>query len=243
MIDTLSFTELSKESAGKWKEQYGNVYEKGALISAALDLYLLKLSGGKYGLANLKHVLGLKYGKDSYFNDDELFDVIAKMTYPEIRTFFSTYVEGKTPIPYDQFFAYAGVKHTPETEVSAATLGSFTPALNEAGVIIVANTDRLNDFGKAMGYKAGDELVSLNGATLTPATFGEITSKFTTNAKEGDKLTIIVNRKNAQGVKENVSLSQPVQFVKKIDYNRLELMPDATPEQLAIRKIWLGQGK
>ncbi len=243
MIDTLSFTELSKESAGKWKEQYGNVYEKGALISASLDLYLLKLSNGKYGLANLKHELGVKYGKDKYFNDDELFDVIAKMTYPEIRTFFTKYVEGGTPIPYDQFFGYAGVKHTPETQINAATVGSFSPGLNPEGFIFVANIDRLNDFGKAMGYKVGDELVSINGDKLTPETYARLMGNYNANAKQGDTLTIVINRKNAAGVKETLTLSQPVQFIKKIDYNRLELMPDATPEQLAIRKIWLGQGK
>jgi len=241
--DTLSFTELSKESAGKWKNEYGNVYEKGALISASLDLYLLKLSNGKYGLANLKQELGAKYGKDKYFNDDELFDVITKMTYPEIRTFFSKYVEGGTPIPYDQFFAYAGVKHIPETEIKAATMGGFMPGLNAEGAIFIANVDRLNDFGKAMGYKLGDEIVSMNDVKLTAANFGTVTGNFNLNAKEGDKLTIVVNRKNDSGVKEEVTLSQPVQFIKKIDYNRLELIPDATPEQLAIRKIWLGQGK
>jgi predicted metalloprotease with PDZ domain len=241
--DTLSFTELSKESAGKWKNEYGNVYEKGALISAALDLYLLKLSNGKYGLANLKHELGLKYGKDKYFNDDELFDVIAKMTYPEVRTFFAKYVEGNTPIPYDQFFGYAGVKHSPVAQIDAPTMGSFTPGLNQEGVIFIANADRLNDFGKAMGYKQGDELVSLNGEALTTATFAKVIANFNANAKAGDKLSMVVNRKNAAGVKETITLSQPIQFVKKPDYNRLELLPNASPEQLSIRKIWLGEGK
>jgi predicted metalloprotease with PDZ domain len=243
MIDTLSFTELSKESAGKWKDQYGNVYEKGALISASLDLYLLKLSNGKYGLANLKHDLGAKYGKDKYFMDDELFDVIAKMTYPEVRTFFTKYVEGGTPIPYDQFFGYAGVKHTPETLISSPTMGSFTPGLNADGFIFIANADRLNDFGKAMGYQKGDELVSLNGNKLTPEAYAKILTSFSATAKEGDKLTMVINRKNAAGVKETLTLSQPVQFIKKPDYNRLELIANPTPEQMAIRKIWLGQGK
>jgi predicted metalloprotease with PDZ domain len=111
--DKLRFTELSTESAGKWKDQYSNVYLKGALISASLDLYLLKLSGGQYDLRQLKHDLGVKYGKDKYFNDDELFDVITALTYPEIRAFFADYVEGEKPIPYEQFFGYAGVTIKP----------------------------------------------------------------------------------------------------------------------------------
>ncbi|MGF1923455.1 MAG: peptidase M61 [Bacteroidia bacterium] len=243
LIDTLSFTELSKESAGKWKDQYGNVYEKGALISASLDLYLLQLSAGKYGLANLKQELGAKYGKDKYFNDDELFDVITSMTFPEIRTFFSKYVEGGTPIPYDQFFGYAGIKHTPETQISVPTMGAFTPGLNAEGFLFIANADRLNAFGKAMGYRQGDELVSVNGVSLTAANYAKVMGNFSSSAKAGDILTVVVNRKDAAGIKETVSLSQPVQFINRIDHNRLELIPDATPGQLAIRKIWLGQGK
>ncbi len=111
--DNLPFTELSQESAGKWQDQYGNVYLKGALISACLDVYLLKLSGGQYSLNNLKHDLGIKYGKDKYFNDNQLFDTIASITFPEVRQFFADYVEGDKAIPYEVFFGYAGLKILP----------------------------------------------------------------------------------------------------------------------------------
>ena len=40
---SLSFTEINTKSAGKHKDQYGNVYMKGAMINACVDLYLLKL--------------------------------------------------------------------------------------------------------------------------------------------------------------------------------------------------------
>ncbi|RZL17914.1 MAG: peptidase M61 [Pedobacter sp.] len=161
--DSLSFTEMSKESAGKWKNEYGNVYQKGALISNALDLYLLKLSKGKYGLANLKQQLGAKYGKDKYFLDDELFGEITKMTYPEIGGFFAKYVEGSTPIPYEQFFEYAGVKLKPRNMINVPTTGAFGAAATPEGKILIANTDRLNAFGKAIGFQKGDILVSING--------------------------------------------------------------------------------
>ncbi|HSU26892.1 MAG TPA: hypothetical protein VLJ68_00800 [Chitinophagaceae bacterium] len=118
MNDSLSFTELSKHSADTYKRQYGNVYQKGALICACLDLYLLKLSGGKYGFPDLKHDLSVKYGPTNYFLDDELFDEITRLSFPEIRAFFTKYVEGTTPLPYEQFFAWAGVKYTPADPVT-----------------------------------------------------------------------------------------------------------------------------
>ncbi|HEX3768252.1 MAG TPA: peptidase M61, partial [Puia sp.] len=90
--DSLSFTELSKHSADLDSNEYTNVYQKGALIAASLDLYLLHLSGTKMDLRKLMDELKKKYGKERYFEDDSLFDIITKMTYPEVRGFFSKYV-------------------------------------------------------------------------------------------------------------------------------------------------------
>src|SRR5204863_362282 len=91
-------------------------YLKGALISACLDLYLLKLSGNMYHFKDLKHDLGVKYGKDKYFEDTALFDEIEKLTYPEIKQFLLTHVEGGTPIPYETYFGLAGIKYIPESQ-------------------------------------------------------------------------------------------------------------------------------
>jgi predicted metalloprotease with PDZ domain len=78
------FTDISKYTLDTYHDQYYNVYQKGALIGLCLDIKLRGLSDGKYGLRNLMIDLSKKYGKNQAFNDDELFDVITKMTYPEI---------------------------------------------------------------------------------------------------------------------------------------------------------------
>ncbi|MEH6308669.1 peptidase M61 [Olivibacter sp. CPCC 100613] len=109
--DTLSFTELSKYAASTYADQYGNVYQKGALIAACLDIYLLHLSDGGYGLKNLTHDLGVRFGKDHYFDDDLLFDEIEKLSYPEIKQFLIKYVQGTEPIPYDYYFGLAGIQY------------------------------------------------------------------------------------------------------------------------------------
>ncbi|WP_143774082.1 M61 family metallopeptidase [Niastella vici] len=112
--DSLSFTDLSKESAGRYASQFLNVYLKGAMIGACLDIYLLHLSKGTYGLKNLVHELGVKYGRERFFNDDQLFETIVQMTYPEIGQFFTDYVAGARPIPYEYFFDLAGVEYLPK---------------------------------------------------------------------------------------------------------------------------------
>jgi predicted metalloprotease with PDZ domain len=236
--DTLSFTELSLNSADKHKQQFVNVYQKGALINACLDIYLNKLSGGNYGVHNLKHDLSVRYGPANYFKDEELFDEITKLTFPEIREFFRKYVEGNTPLPYGEFFAMAGIKYIPKKESSAFTMGGFSATLNEEGAIVVASTARLNDFGKKMGYQKDDELVSFNNEPVSAATFQAQSKKFTESVKEGDTVTMQVKRKNAAGVKETITLTAPAMKATKIDEHILE-MENAGEEQIKIRSAWL----
>jgi predicted metalloprotease with PDZ domain len=236
--DSLSFTELSKESAGKWASQYGNVYQKGALISACLDLYLLKLSNAQYGLKDLKHDLGINYGKDKFFEDDTLFGVITQLTYPEVKDFFTTYVQGTTPIPYEQFFGLAGVDFIPKETYREFTLGAV--GINEtAEGNISLSTKNMNDFGKKMGYKDGDEIISINDSTINADNFGERLEWLYTNIKEGDAIRIKVKRRNAAGQTEIVDLSAPATKLDKQRLNVLRVNSNPTPEQLKIRNAWL----
>lgn len=236
--DSLSFTELSKESAGKWAEQYGNVYMKGALISACLDIYLLKLSGNQYGLKNLKHDLGVQYGKDKFFEDDELFDAIEKLTYPEIKDFLITYVQGGTPIPYEKYFGMAGVDYIRKEIYRDFTLGGIDLTNTPEGKVLI-DIKNLNDFGKAMGYQKGDELASLNGKAVTAANLDEAIDGLYSSIKEGDKITVIVSRKNAAGKSEQVTLTAPAVKVDKTREHLVRMNKNPAIEQLKLRNAWL----
>jgi predicted metalloprotease with PDZ domain len=232
--DELPFTELSKHSADKYEDQYVNVYQKGALISACLDLYLLKLSGGKYGIRDLIHDLSVKYGKDQYFNDEELFDEIALLTYPEVREFFRSYVEGPAIIPYEKFFGFAGVNFV---GVPSATMGNMSMTYTPDGRLMITSTTSMNAFGKKIGYREGDEIVALNGEVVNSQTGQVVFQKHLDTVKEGDIVKVTVLRKDASGEKKEVVLSAPQIMITSYD---LTLNANPTPEQLLIRNVWLG---
>lgn len=236
--DSLSFTELSTESAGKWKEQYVNVYMKGALISACLDLYLLQLSGGRYSMQDLKHDLGVKYGKDKYFEDEVLFEEIGKLTYPEIKEFLVTYVEGKIPIPYEKYFAMAGVQYIPKEIAKTFSLGGIEITTKEDNSVVIS-TRSMNDFGKKMGYRDGDELISLNGLKFTKGNTDEVLSRFRASAKEGESVEMVVKRKATNGEYNMVTLSAPTVKTEKINLHVLRFDNAATPGKIKIRNAWL----
>jgi hypothetical protein len=214
------------------------VYLKGALLSACLDIYLLHLSGGHYDLRNLKHDLSVKYGEQAPFKEDQLVADITALTYPEIGIFFKNYVQGGTPLPYEYFFAMAGVKYSAKSTTLGFTLGGFMPGLKDSRHLFVANTDKMNNFGKKMGYQQGDVLLKLNGKEITPETFQSQLQELYATAKEGDMVSVTVGRTN-NGKEEILTLSAPAMKVERTEENKLEMMDNASAEQLQVRRAWL----
>ncbi|MEO6404317.1 MAG: peptidase M61, partial [Ferruginibacter sp.] len=234
--DTLPFTRMSKEVATTYKSQYLNVYEKGALISACLDLELLRLSNGTYSLQQLKHDLSIKFGADKYFEDDQLFDIIAKMTYPEVRKFFTRYVEGSMPIPYDYYFGLAGVQIVPERKYEEFSLGGFGPTYTPEGKVIIGDMSRINSFGKNMGYKENDQVVSIQGINVNQQNLFPVVGQVRSKLKTGDRLTVVVMR---EGNSSPIELSAEVIPNVTILKNVVELMPEISESQARIRNAWL----
>ena len=147
--DSLPFTEMSKGALDAHANQYGNVYQKGALIGLALDIKLRELSGGNYGLRTLMKDLSANYGKNKAFKDDELFDKITALTYPEIRDFFRKHVEGNQPLPYADLLKTVGVIYQPHVQEEKITMGRFELTYDkEAQKLTVGNTESMNEFGK-----------------------------------------------------------------------------------------------
>ncbi|WP_210490730.1 peptidase M61 [Rufibacter aurantiacus] len=238
--DALAFTELSLGALDKHEKEYGNVYQKGALIGMALDIRLRELSGGKYGIRNLMKDLSQTYGKNQSFKDEELFDKITALTYPEIRDFFKRYVEGNEPLPYSELFRKVGITYQPTGTQKRISLGRPTIGYDQAsGHLMVASTENLTSFGKQMGYKAGDQLWQINGEDLNLRNATDLINKHVINAKEGTPISITVGRKDASGTVKPVELKGKLVAAEENVSHLLTPDPNATPAQLALREAWL----
>jgi predicted metalloprotease with PDZ domain len=240
--DTLPFTVMSRGALDQYKNQYENVYQKGALIALCIDVKLLKLSNGKYGFVNLMRDLSLKYGKQKAFKDDELFDEIGKLTYPEIEEFLKTYVSGNKPLPLEQIFSSVGVdfQAVSETKDSAFSLGhvgfGFDPGTKRLTIVDVST---INAFGKEMGFQKNDQVISINGTEINLKSANYFFSNFQSSSKVGDELVMKVSRKDALGQDTVVELKGKLIKNPVIKYNVLSFSESPTPEQLALREYWL----
>lgn len=253
------FTDISKYTLDKYHDQYYNVYQKGALIGLCLDLRLRKLSGGKFGTRDLLLKLSEKFGKEKAFPDDKLFDIITEMTYPEIGEFFKRYVSGKgneldssatrkvEPLPFEEVFDDVGIIYATEHTFKDYSLGIDSPDLGITQVdsvarIQIATTAHLNELGKALGFQEGDILIKVNGEEfpeIGSPDFGAFIQQQLMSLEEGQDLSYTVLRKDSNGETKETILTAPVEKVEITQEHLLAPNPQATPEELALRKSWL----
>ncbi len=234
----LAFTEMSKNVLDEYENQYGNVYQKGALIGMCLDLKLLYLSDGKYDLQQLMRDLSKEYGKQKSFKDEQLFDKIASLTYPEVGEFLSTYVGGNKRLPFTEVLNYAGVEFLEEKEVQTTTLGKIGIGLNEDQELYITNTSDMNDFGNSMGYLNGDVLLELNGEKVVLSTAQKMLDNYAKNTEPGSKVIVLV-RREVKGKMKEVKLKGKAQAITTKEPYFLQLNEKPTDAQLKIRKAWL----
>ncbi len=239
--DVLPFTELSLGCLDKYENQYPNVYQKGALIGLCLDILLREASNGKMGIKDMMALLSKEYGKNVSFKDDELFDKMASLSSPKIRTFFKNHVEGIDPLPLEELFNKVGITYKTNVKIKEITLGGAAMSYNaETDRIYVVDSGNMDKFGKSLGYKNNDEIISINGVNITPYNFTIETNRLKKALKADDKMEVVVVR-NEKGKSKNVTLKAKAIEVEKDKKYFIEFNENATPEQLKLQKYWLSK--
>jgi predicted metalloprotease with PDZ domain len=235
----VSFTSLSTNCIDVYPDQYGNVYEKGALIGFMLDLHLRQLSNGKTGLADLLLDLSERYGQNRSFDEDELFSIIAEMTDPEIRTFFAKYVESAEPLPMDELLEGIGITYRSEMEVQKfSVLGNVALRVGRGGLLEVSRVDEMNAYGRNLGIQKGDLIRSINGVEVSFKNFEEVIPQIKSVLEVGQKMEVVVERNDGKRSRE-ITLTAPARQFPEIVENYITIERELTSEQRQLRKAWM----
>jgi predicted metalloprotease with PDZ domain len=243
--DSVPFTDISKYTLTQYKDQYYNVYQKGALIGMCLDIKLRKLSDGSYGLQNLVADLSKKYGKEKPFEDDKLFEEITALTYPEIGEFLNKYVAGTEKLPLKEIFEMVGINYietfiSPELNLGLESNAVTITQEDSSPKLAIANAQALNDQGKAFGFKDGDILLKINGELIPyNQEFRAFFSRQQQSLQKGKTFSYTVQRKNEAGELQEVELKTEAIVVEREVKHLLGINDQATPAQVSLRKSWL----
>ena len=233
--DAMSFTKMSKNILEpEYAKNYGNVYQKGALIGMVLDIILREESNGTYGVRNMMLDLSKKYGKNNAFKDEKIIDEIVKMTYPSVGEFFKNHVQGATPINYETYFKKVGVKKETKTENATYFIDSKGQpfiSVNEAQKVFF--TKRTNSALVTFGIEANDVLEAVNGEKISLANIRPVIGK-TMLWKAGDIITMEVTR-NGKLITLKGNYVQPTSESTGL---LIENLP-ANNAKVILRKAWL----
>lgn len=239
--DTMPFTVMSKNVLkDEYKDQYRNVYEKGALLAMCLDIELRKLSNGEMGYRDMIRKLSQRFGENKPFKDDKLIDELVTVTgYPQVKDFYNKYIAGNQPTPYVEYLNMVGVEAKKQ---DTPPLFWFIKDPNQTGyneknkTFVFDESSALSPFSKSIGFKITDEILALDGKTVDIQHVQDFIG-YAKSIKEGQNVTVTILRKNGDKM-DKINLKGKA-ILDKMTVETLNYKPNPTPEEQKLQNQWL----
>jgi predicted metalloprotease with PDZ domain len=202
----MSFTEMSENVFNEpHKSQYQQVYERGALMGALLDIEIISATNGEKTLKDVVFTLSKKYGKHKNFSEQEFFDEFVAASHPSVKTFIDKYISGRDALAIKEILAKVGIEYNAEYKgmvpVSPFEGVKFT-RINLGGKRIVKKVSK----EAFIEFKKGDKLNSAEILKLNSSEYGFIadgTKYMIEIERDGKPIKLEVTNKMKEGTKKH----------------------------------------
>jgi len=212
-------------------------YNKGAVLGMLLDLEIRARTGGQKSLDDVLLAMYRKfyaapaadyYGPGQGYKSEDILQAVNAVAGSDFTTFFEHYVRGTEPLPYAPTLASAGLQLRVSTSAdSAPSLGVLTQRLDRGLQIVAVWPGRAADRG---GLSRDDILLAVDELSLATAELKDRLKIY----PPGAEVPFSVERHGRQE-RISVILDPPIPYQYSI-----EVLPEATAQQLHIRNGWLG---
>lgn len=205
-------------------------YTGGEILGHFLDFAIRNATNNRKSLDDWMRLMYSRYAlpKPGY-TPEQAIAAASEIAGRNLSGFFRRHISGKEPLPYEEYFAHAGIRVERKTDATRAWLGAgFTPGPNDH-----ARITSLRPTGPAMeaGLHRNDVITNVDGQ---PATIGEF-SEAISRARPGESVRLTVQRLNeTREISVTLAGDPTVQFV-------LSPIPQMTETQRAIYRSWSGQ--
>ena len=236
---TMSFTEMSANILeSPYKDNYMNIYEKGALISMCIDILIRENTQGKKGIIDLMEALSKKYGNNTPFQDDELIGIIGDLTAPNVEFFLNKHVVGGTPIDYNKYLLKVGLQLKQSKIETGYFINKYDPYISPDKIhnrIYFNSNHEYNSFLTDLKIQPNDILVSINNRKFNLDNIREL---FLTSRKwkKGEQIQMTINRGGVEFTTSTKIIAPPFitsTSIESINENEL------TSIQKRLRSRWL----
>lgn len=212
-------------------------YPKGELIGLVLDLIIRGKTNGKVSLDDVMRRMYeefyIKSSKSSYYlrgrgyTTEDFERIASEVSGLDLHGFFKLYVRDVTMLPYDDAFAFVGLRLIREQARQPFDAGIEIDSPDKETLAIAAV--RPNSPAEDAGLQQDDEIVSLGKKNVSRENFLVSLARY----KQGDRVPITVKR-DRRTIQTTLVMGAP----ERMAY-RIEERNDVTPQQKALRAAWL----
>ena len=221
----MSFTEMSENVLKKpYKKQYAQVYQRGALMAALLDIRIMELTQGQKDLHDIILTLRDTYGPENSFKDDAIIGEFVDLVHPDLQQFFDDYVTGREELPIKAYLDKVGIAYDRRYEGSVVMdplrdVGYKIRKVRGADYVEIKKVTKENPYQ----LKEGDRVVRYSK---------ELDNVYGGQA-EGTALLLEVTRGDS-----SFSIPYEVQYKAGTKKHFIRFHSNPTAEQLALRNLW-----
>lgn len=233
-----SMADLSMHSGEIPMAQFIAFYSKGPVVGLLLDAAIRKQTGYRKSLDDAMRFLNEKYGRTGRsFGDDEIIDIMEEATGTNLKPFYTSYIDGVEPLPFDEFLPVLGLSIKKTVRRSVMMGIELDRVEGDSGYLVVTQVDTTMS-GYASGLRTGDTIVSqtTKGLRVERVEPSSSIPRSLFRYPVSTRLVAINIRRGGE------ALTLPVKRVVA-DFQMLEvaLDPDAPPDAVAARKSILGK--
>lgn len=204
-------------------------YDGGQVMGHVLDFAIREKTNNRKSLDDWIRLLYFRYALPKPgFEPDDAIRVASEVAGSDLSDIFQNYISGKDSIPYEKYFAYAGISVEAKVDPSKPWIGVET-APAEHGRLSLKNVTPGSP-AEAAGLDRDDVVLAVDDRAVGPAEFAAAV----TGHKPGDSIRVLVLR-----------LGEIKEIPVKIGSNphrvyTLKPMEHPSDQQNAIYNDWLG---
>jgi predicted metalloprotease with PDZ domain len=204
-------------------------YDGGQVVGHLLDFAIRQNTGNKKSLDDWMRLLYSRYALPKPgFEPDDAVRAASEVAGMDLKDFFHSYISGKEPLPYEQYFAYAGIAVEKKMNPEKPWVGVDTEKGEDGHAKI--NNIIPGSPAEMAGLDRGDSILAVDGKAVDSDSFGSTIQLH----KPGDTLHVTVVRRDR--------LMEITLTLGANPYATYSLKPieHPTDAQKAIYNSWLG---
>ena len=188
-------------SAATWIDEVyvnssGLYYPKGSLLGLLLDVSIRDATGNARSLDDVMRALYTRFARQGRgFTTADLLAVLRETGMPDVDGFYSRYVNGREPLPYETVLPKAGIAVNRQTTTTPFFGVSAQP--DAEGRIVVQSVVAGSSAASA-GLQPGDELLRVGDAVVTAGADWAVAFRQRYAGRDGAPLPVVVRREGRE---------------------------------------------